>query len=100
VIPDDIGQQLHHRATVGQALSTEEQGLLYGWYAQLDEEEGKRLAAEPVRPERLALLREQVSATLAQIIAVTQQIQAINRENDALRKEIAALHDRLARKAS
>jgi hypothetical protein len=100
MIPNDVGQQLHHRATTGQPLSVEEQGRLYAWYAQLDEEEGKQLRTEPVQPERIAFLREQVSATLSQIIAVSQQIQAINKENDALRKEVAALHERLARKAS
>src|SRR5262245_42009368 len=99
MIPNDVGQQLHDRATRGLPLSPEEQANLYAWYAQLDEEEGKRLP-KPGRPERLAALREQVRATLSEVITVAQQIQAVHKENDALRKEIADLHERLARKAS
>jgi hypothetical protein len=99
MISNEVGQQLHDKATRGVSLSAEEREILAAWYARLDAEEGATLLrAQP--PEDLEALREQVTATLAQISAVSQQIQVVNKENEVLRKEIVALHQRLAQKAS
>jgi hypothetical protein len=95
---DEMGMQLHDKATRGLPLSGEEQALLTAWYARQDEEEGKQLAA--IAPSRLATLREEVNSTLAQIVTVSQCIQTMNQENESLRKEIAVLEQRLTQQAS
>lgn len=100
MIPDDLGKQLHDRATRGKPLSVEERELLAEWYRRLDEEEGRQFAKAAAAPSRMQALREQVNATLAQIVEVAQHIQTLNRENDALRNEIALLEQRLIQKAS
>ena len=97
--PDDIAKQLHDKATRGVSLTAEEQVCLEAWYARLDEEESRQLAAGAA-PSDLAALRQQVQGTLAEIIAVSQKIQALNKENEDLRKEILALQQSLPRKAS
>src|SRR4051794_29058984 len=99
MIPDDTGKQLHDKATRGMPLTTEAEAHLKEWYARLDEEESRLLAAA-APPSDLEALRRQVHAILAEIITVTQKIQAVTRENEALRKEIAALQERLPRKVS
>lgn len=99
MISDDVGKQLHDRATRGQSLSAEERALLDAWYAHHDEEERKLLVNLPT-PSQTNALREQVNATLAQIVEVAQHIQKLNRENDALRDEIALLEQRLIQRAS
>src|SRR5262245_63489372 len=96
--PDDIGKQLHDKATRGISLSAEEEKLLAAWYARHDEEEARQLAAAPP-PPHLGELRQKIDAALAEIIAVAQRIQTVNRENEALRNEIAILQQRLSQKA-
>jgi hypothetical protein len=98
MVSDEIGAQLHDRATRGLPLSTEEQALLSAWYARQDEEEHAQFAA--AGPPQLATLRKQVNATLTQIIAVSQRIQTVSQENESLRKEIAALEQSLAQQTS
>jgi hypothetical protein len=44
MIPDEIGQKLHDRATRGENLTVEEQELLQRWYAHHDQEEMVQLA--------------------------------------------------------
>ena len=95
---NEVGTQLHDKATRGLPLSAEEQALLTAWYARQDEEEGRQLAAGA--PSRLATLREEVNSTLAQIIRVSRCIQTMNQENESLRKEIAVLEKRLIQQAS
>jgi hypothetical protein len=76
MIPENMGKQLHDKATRGLPLSTDEQAMLLQWYAQVDKEEGKHLATA-ARPPDLAALRQQVQANLAEIIAVSQKIQTM-----------------------
>lgn len=100
MISDDLGKQLHDRATRGKPLTAEERELLTEWYRRLDEEEARLFAKAAVVPSRVQTLREQVNTTLAQIAEVALHIQTLNRENDALRSEIALLEQRLIQKAS
>jgi hypothetical protein len=93
---DDLGRQLHDRATRGAVLSTEEQAHLERWYAQQDLEESAALARSSPGPDAAAL-QAQVAAALAQLLAVTQRIQALAADNEAVRRDIAALHRELAR---
>jgi hypothetical protein len=97
--PDEVGKQLHDRATRGLPLSGEEQSLLAEWYARLNEEEGRQLSA-PTPAPNVAVLRGLVDTTLTQIGAVSQKIQTILRENEALRNEIVILQQRITRKVS
>lgn len=98
MISNEVGVQLHHRATLGLPLSAEERASLEAWYARQDAEEAAQLAA--ARVPSLAALREQISARLAEISAVSQRIQTISRENEALRNEIAVLERRLTQQGS
>lgn len=100
MISDDLGKQLHDRATRGQPLTAAERELLAEWYRRLDQEEARLFAKAAAAPSHMQALREQVNATLAQIVEVAQHIQTLNRENDALRNEIALLEQRLIQKAS
>lgn len=94
------GQQLHDRATRGEALTQAEQASLTAWYERRDAEEGAMLAASrPVTEAALRLLRDEVEAATARALKTTQEIQAQVAENEALRQEIAALTRRLAQSA-
>ena len=95
------GQQLHDRATRGEALPQTEQASLAAWYEHQDAEEAAMLAASrPVTEAALRHLRGEVEAASARMLAATQAIQAQVAENEALRQEIAALTQRLAQSAS
>ena len=50
MIPDEIGQKLHDRATRGETLTAEEQEQLRHWYAHHDQEEMAQLQRR-ARPE-------------------------------------------------
>ncbi len=94
------GQQLHDRATRGEALTQAEQASLAAWYEHQDAEEGAMLAsAAPVTEAALRHLRDEVEAAVARVLTTTQEIQAQVAENEALRQEIAALAQRLAQSA-
>ena len=94
VTPDEIGIQLHNRATRGETLTPAEQDQLEAWYELQDALESYLIQAEePVSD--LSQLRVQVDAALVQLTAVTQRIQTVTSENDALRKEIVLLQQQL-----
>jgi uncharacterized coiled-coil DUF342 family protein len=95
--PDDLGKQLHDRATRGRSLTTEERTLLAEWYRRLDEEEARQFAEAPSAPTRSAA-REEIDKLLGQLVLSAQRMQAIAAENDKLRHEIEELHRQLAQK--
>jgi hypothetical protein len=90
MIPDEIGQRLHDRATRGETLTTEEQEQLRRWYADHDQEEMALLNAAPA-PSRLADLQAHVQQPTAQVVVQAQRIEALTAENAQLRQEIASL---------
>jgi hypothetical protein len=96
-IPDDLGQQLHDRATRGEPLGAEEQAQLQEWYARHDQEEMTRLAAAPL-PRDLVELQALVQQATAQLVTQAQRIQALTAENAQLRREIAVLQKQLLSK--
>jgi peptidoglycan hydrolase CwlO-like protein len=99
MISDDLGKQLHDRATRGETLSTEEQRLLEEWYVEQDRIEMTELGLA-TETEMVASLQSQVDSALAQLTAVTKRIQEIAEENETLRREIAALRQQLVQQVS
>lgn len=90
MIPDDIGQKLHDRATRGENLTAEEQESLRHWYARHDQEEAAQLGAAPA-PSRLAELQARVQQATAQVVAQARHIEALTADNAQLRQEVASL---------
>jgi hypothetical protein len=97
MIPDEIGQKLHDRATRGETLPTEEQEQLRQWYANHDREEMEHLTAAPI-PSGLADLQTRVRQVTAQVVVQAQRIDSLTAENAQLRQEIATLQRLLSAK--
>lgn len=93
---NELGQQLHDKATRGASLTAEEQSQLQTWYAQQDVSETEALVGASAG-EDVSRLRAQVEAALSQLGAVTRQIQEIAAGNETLRNEVAVLRRRAAR---
>ena len=98
MVPDELGKQLHDRATRGEALSVQERASLETWYAAQDRVEMDAL--DLTTPETVTILQAQVDSVLEQLETAAKRIQELARENDQLRGEIAALHRRLAQQAT
>jgi predicted nucleic acid-binding Zn-ribbon protein len=92
---DELGIQLHDRATRGEELTTEEHKQLENWYALQDSAESSLLKSATAAPD-VSELRAQVEVVLSQLTAITQRIQQVMVENEKLRREIVALHQQLA----
>ncbi len=84
MIPDQIGQQLHDRATRGESLSANEQDQLRRWYAHHDQAEMTQISAAPV-PSQLADLQARVQQVTAQVVAQARRIEALTAEKCAHR---------------
>ena len=98
MVSDELGKQLHDRATRGEALSAQERASLETWYAAQDRAELDAL--DLTTPETVTILQAQVDSVLEQLEAAARRIQELAQENDRLRGEIATLHRRLAQQAS
>ena len=96
---DELAQQLHDKATLGESLSAEEEALLQQWYARQDQDEDAMLT-RTVPPESVAALQTQVDAALAQLLTVSQRIQVLTAENEAVRRDIAALQRLLSQRST
>jgi hypothetical protein len=101
MVTNELGQQLHDRATRGEALSEEEQRQLNEWYEIQDRAEMEMLSRSWAKrtDESAEPLRSQIDSARAQIITTTQHIQKISAENEALRRENAALQRQLAQRS-
>jgi hypothetical protein len=94
MIADNLGQQLHDRATGGGTLSAEEQATLAAWYRRQDEEEGRQL--RHARPSvDLDALQREYHRMLGELADTTQQIQAQAMENDRLSRRVEELEKQL-----
>lgn len=91
-------QQLHDKATRGEALTAEERTQLDLWYARQDQEEEAALAGTGPSTN-VAALQAQVDAALGRLLTVTQRIQALTAENEAVRRDVAALQCQLTQKS-
>jgi hypothetical protein len=85
---DAAGQQLHDRATRGEALSTAERAQLDAWYARFDAEEGA--AHLVLLTEELRLL-EQYREALAALEHLQSQHPLLLEEQRALLEEQHAM---------
>ncbi|GAB4194233.1 MAG: hypothetical protein Fur006_39840 [Coleofasciculaceae cyanobacterium] len=86
MISDELGIQLHDRATRGQELTIGEQKQLENWYALQDSAESSLLESATTEPD-VSELRTQVEVVLSQLTAITQRIQQITSENESLRRD-------------
>ena len=98
MVSDELGKQLHDRATRGETLSAQERASLETWYAAQDRAEMDAL--DLTTPETVTILQAQVDSVLEQLETAAKRIQELAQENDRLRGEIATLHRRLAQQAS
>jgi hypothetical protein len=92
-------QQLHDRATRGDALSASEQVQLDAWYASQDQLESALLSQNQPAPG-LDRLQNQLNTALAQLTTISHHLQELTTQNDTLRREIAALQLQLAQSAT
>lgn len=95
MIGDQLGFELHDRATRGEPLSAAEQVQLARWYAQKDEEEAAAFAYQFVDIDTKTI-QAQIEAALAKLTAITSHIQQLSTENEAIRREITRLQNQFA----
>ena len=93
-LENELGRQLHDRATRGETMTAVEQDQLAAWYARQDVEEGALLAQQTAEAV-LTPIEGEIAATLEKIAAVTRQIQVLSAANDHLRRENATLRSQL-----
>jgi hypothetical protein len=95
MVSDEIGMELHDRATTGETLSPTEQAQLEAWYAAKDQAEAAMFVLpNPPLPD-IATLQSQIDQTLAQLAVNVQQLQQITQSNQSLRQENAQLKQQL-----
>lgn len=94
VISNDLGRELHDKATRGMTLSAEELAQLQTWCDEQDAQEAAMYAAVP-EVTGIDRLQAQIDATLAQLMNMTRRIQEVMLENKALRQEIEGLRRQL-----
>lgn len=96
MISDELGMKLHDRETIGEALTTQEKEQLEAWYTQKDMAETAMLGAVQVPLPNLAMLQDQVDATIKQLTDGVQRLDQITQENKLLREEIAEIKQQFA----
>lgn len=103
-IDDELGRQLHDRATRGQQLSIEEQSQLQAWYDKWDRIEMGQLGLTPERiaaeEAELAELQAIVEAEEARVAELAESNWRLAQQNDALRAEIEVLRRQVAERAA
>lgn len=97
MVSDEIGKQLHDRATRGDILSPDEKVQLEEWYAAQDRDEMATLGLTAT-VKKVKSLQTQVDITLAQLTTITSRIKEIAEENEALRREITTLSRQLTQR--
>lgn len=96
MVKDDLGMELHDRATRGEELTSEEQKLLEDWYSAQDRAEIEVLGLASKEGTAPDSPRPQVDSALAQLTTVTEHINTLAKENEGLRRENALLRRQLA----
>jgi hypothetical protein len=83
--PNDVGQQLHDKATRGLPLTPGDQVLLNAWYARLDEEE--RLELTPRQQQSPAgVVQAESNELLGEMLRTAQEIQALKAQIEQRRR--------------
>lgn len=98
MVSDELGKQLHDRATRGEALSIEERAQLEAWYAEKDRAEV--LLQRTASSVSQTSLQTEIDSVLHQITSAAQRIQDIAHQNELLRGEIARFRRQLLQQAS
>ena len=96
MIDNQLGTQLHDKATRAYPLTSDEIGLLDAWYAHQDAWEADYLAKPTIHNE-LVDLKNQTIVTIAQVAVVSQQLKQITQENTAIKQEIMSLQRRVSK---
>lgn len=78
-------QQLHHRATIGEELSPDEQKNLQNWYDKLDREEES--INRNNRQVDLEAIRKWVAKTVDEIEKKSNENAVLRKQNEQIRKE-------------
>ncbi len=91
-------QQLHHRASLGETLSSEERKALQNWYDELDREEEAMLNSNQNQVENSIDWRETYNATITKIARTAASIEEIAKQNEALRRENQRLREIVAKR--
>jgi hypothetical protein len=94
MIDDEKGKLLHHRFTLGETLTAEEQAQLSAWYTAIDEAEAE-LLNQPQEAVDLEALQNQIDVSSAQLLAVTERISQVTHENNVIRQENSRLRQQL-----
>jgi hypothetical protein len=94
MIDDEKGKLLHHRFTLGETLTAEEQAQLSAWYTAIDEAEAE-LLNQPQEAVDLEALQNQIDVSSAQLLAVTERISQVTHENNVIRQENSRLRQKL-----
>ena len=82
VVDDELGRQLHDRATRGEELSKEDQILLDAWYEAQDRAEMKSLNLAATDEAKTIKLQKEIDSVLIQLRTATKRIQDITREKE------------------
>ena len=98
MVSDELGKQLHDRATRGEALTIEEQAQLEAWYAEQDRVEAVLLQRTASSVSQTSL-QTKIDSILHQITSAAQRIQDIAHQNELLRDEIARFRRQLLQQA-
>ena len=97
MIDDELGKQLHVKATLGEPMTEEEKASLEAWYAKQDAEE-RALLEKNYETFSIDELQKQIKEDWAQIVASAQHIQELTSQNEAIKKENARLQELLAKR--
>lgn len=104
-------QQLHDRATRGEALVADEEKRLHAWYVELEQQEAQVLFGNSSPPpittiknarseEKLARLQTEIDALLLQLTETTAHLREVMEQNKHLRSEITLLRTQVSQQAA
>lgn len=82
IVDDELGKQLHDRATRGEELSQEDQILLDAWYEAQDRAEMNGLNLTVTDEAKTIKLQKEIDSVLIQLRTATKRIQDITREKE------------------
>lgn len=85
-------QKLHHRASLGETLSTDESAALQNWYDELDREEEAMFMRTSANNNTIDW-RKKYNETLAEIARTTAIIEQTTKQNEVLRRENQRLRE-------
>ncbi|MGD9732135.1 MAG: hypothetical protein AB7U45_08135 [Desulfamplus sp.] len=97
MLSDEIGKELHERATQGKILTNEEHKLLQEWYNVQDRAESECLYSNAV-VETEHTIQKQINNIIIKIEAASENIHKLTSENILLKKNIAAINKKLSEK--